>query len=140
MRGDINGVLFYLAGKNYFNDLRTISKDFGDTLDVAAAIAQIEALDLVHVKLNSTNGKQYLLKQEIKDALHNLPPDKAQDPYSYFKQTVAAEQRTVSGNVAEETPTLPARTTPVTRNAAIWVIGILLFVLALLLLLKGNQL
>jgi hypothetical protein len=103
----INAVLFYLAGKNYFNGAAEINSGIKGEADSQAALDEIEAMGLVHTKTDKNSNKVYILKQFVKDGIQNLPPAFSQDPYSYFKQLDVEKQRIVArhkdyvGNLAQ---------------------------------------
>jgi hypothetical protein len=96
MSEHVNAVLFYLAGKNYFNGAGEINSALKGNTDYQAALDEIEAMGLVHTKAGKDNGKVYILKQFVKDGLQNLPHEFSQDPYSYFKQLDDEKQRIVA--------------------------------------------
>jgi hypothetical protein len=95
MTEHINAVLFYLAGKNYFNGTAEINKALDKHIDYKPALDQIEALGLVHTKTED-NRKVYILKQFVKDGIQNIPAEYSQDPYSYFKQLDEEKQRIIT--------------------------------------------
>jgi hypothetical protein len=100
-------LLFHLAGKNYFNGAAEINSALKGNTDFQAALDELEALGLVHIKAGKDNGKVYILKQFAKDGIQNLPHEFSQDPYSYFKQLDEEKQRIVArhkdyvGNLAQ---------------------------------------
>jgi hypothetical protein len=96
MNKDINAVLFYLAGKNYFNGAAEIGRDLNDDIDIEAALTEMENMGLVHTKTENDDRKVYILKQFVKDGIHNLPLEFSQDPYTYFKQLDLEKQRIVT--------------------------------------------
>jgi len=107
MTEHINAVLFYLAGKNYFNGAAEIKSAIEGDACCQAALDEIEAMGLVHTKSDKNSKKAYILKQFVKDGIQNLPYEFSQDPYSYFKQLDVEKQRIVArhkdyvGNLAQ---------------------------------------
>src|SRR5215213_857966 len=95
MTEHINAVLFYLAGKNYFNGTAEINRALDKHIDYKPALDQIEAIGLVHTKTED-NRKVYLLKQYVKDGIQNIPTAYSQDPYGYFKQLDMEKQRIIT--------------------------------------------
>jgi hypothetical protein len=95
MTEHINAVLFYLAGKNYFNGTAEINRALDKHIDYKPALDQIEAIDLVLTKTES-NRKVYILKQFVKDGIQNIPTAYSQDPYGYFKQLDEEKQRIIT--------------------------------------------
>lgn len=106
MTNDINAILFYLAGKNYFNGTTEINKALDNNTDYQNALVEIEAMGVVHTKTEGSR-RVYLLKQFAKDGIQNLPLEYAQDPYGYFKLLDLEKQRIITqhkdyvGNLAK---------------------------------------
>jgi hypothetical protein len=95
MTEHINAVLFYLAGKNYFNGATEINRALDKHIDYQPALDQIEAIGLVHTKTED-DRKVYLLKQFVKDGIQNIPTEYSQDPYGYFQQLDVEKQRIIT--------------------------------------------
>jgi hypothetical protein len=95
MTEHINAVLFYLAGKNYFNGTAEMNKALDRHIDYNPALDQIEAIGLVHTKTEG-NRKVYVLKQYVKDGIQNIHIAYSQDPYGYFKQLNLEKQRIIT--------------------------------------------
>jgi hypothetical protein len=115
MSEHINAVLFYLAGKNYFNGAAEINSALKGEAGSQVALDEIEAMGLVNIKAGKDNGKVYILKQFAKDGIQNLPLEFSQDPYSYFKQLDEEKQRIVAqhkdyvGNLAQKSTGLKGK-------------------------------
>lgn len=94
MQNDFNKVVLYLFNQTHYCGIAEMKYELDRTINFNTALAEIEELNLAHIKPRK-KSKTYLLKEETREKIRNIPPVYNGNYFKYFVELKKQEDKTL---------------------------------------------